>query len=123
MKSSGVQRKQPEGARPDIQADPDDPIRSQLLLPVGTEGACNIVSLLVVGTVALDSVKPSERWKRLGGTASYFSLRGRHYTDVKIVAVERISSSIGPIQVANRRKLTQSLPGKTSDGRDTTIST
>ncbi len=47
------------------------------------------MSLLVVGTVALDSVETpfGKVVEALGGTASYFSFAARHYADVKIVAV------------------------------------
>jgi len=47
------------------------------------------MSLMVVGTVALDTVEtPFGRVEEaLGGTASYFAFAARHYTDVKIVGV------------------------------------
>lgn len=47
------------------------------------------MSLLVVGTVALDTVETpfGQVSEALGGTASYFAFAARHYTDVKIVAV------------------------------------
>jgi len=55
----------------------------------GTPRGGDIVSLMVVGTVALDTVEtPFGRVEEaLGGTASYFAFAARHYTDVKIVAV------------------------------------
>ena len=47
------------------------------------------MSLLVVGSVALDSVETpfGKVEDALGGTASYFSLAARNFTDVKIVGV------------------------------------
>lgn len=47
------------------------------------------MSLLVVGTVALDSVETpfGKVEDALGGTASYFSFAARNFTDVKIVGV------------------------------------
>jgi sugar/nucleoside kinase (ribokinase family) len=47
------------------------------------------MSLLVVGTVALDTVEtPFGKVEGvLGGTASYFAFAARHYADVKIVGV------------------------------------
>src|SRR5262245_51049791 len=47
------------------------------------------VSVLVVGSVALDSVRTPNGAveEALGGSASYFSLAARHFTDVQIVAV------------------------------------
>jgi len=47
------------------------------------------VSVLVVGSVALDSVRTPNGAveEALGGSASYFSLAARHFTDVQMVAV------------------------------------
>jgi len=47
------------------------------------------MSVLVVGSVALDSVETpfGKVQDALGGTASFFSFAARHYSDVKIVAV------------------------------------
>ncbi len=47
------------------------------------------MSLLVVGTVALDSVETpfGNVQDALGGTASYFAFAARHFADTKIVAV------------------------------------
>ncbi len=47
------------------------------------------MSVLVVGTVALDSVETpfGKVEEALGGTAAFFSFAARHYTDVRIVAV------------------------------------
>jgi sugar/nucleoside kinase (ribokinase family) len=47
------------------------------------------MSLLVVGTVALDTVETpfGKVEDALGGTASYFAFAARHYTDVKVVGV------------------------------------
>ncbi len=83
--------------------------------PIGGD----IVSLLVAGTVALDTVEtPFGRVEEaLGGTAAYFAFAARHYTQVKIVAVvgqdfpdryEQLFKS-HRIDVAGL----QTLPGKT----------
>jgi sugar/nucleoside kinase (ribokinase family) len=47
------------------------------------------VSLLVVGTVALDSVKTpfGNVENALGGSATYFSASASYFTDVRLVAV------------------------------------
>jgi len=47
------------------------------------------MSLLVLGTVALDTVKTphGERKKMLGGSATHFSMSARLFTDVHLVAV------------------------------------
>ena len=47
------------------------------------------MSLLVIGSVAFDTIKtPHGRAERiLGGSATYFSLCASYFTDVKIVAV------------------------------------
>ncbi|HKA23819.1 MAG TPA: PfkB family carbohydrate kinase [Candidatus Eisenbacteria bacterium] len=47
------------------------------------------MSVLVVGSVALDSVRTPNGSveEALGGSASYFSLAARHFTDVQMVAV------------------------------------
>ena len=47
------------------------------------------VSLLVVGTVALDSVKTpfGNVDNALGGSATYFSTSASYFTDVRLVAV------------------------------------
>ena len=47
------------------------------------------MSVLVVGSVALDSVRTPNGSveEALGGSASYFSLSARHFTDVQVVAV------------------------------------
>lgn len=47
------------------------------------------MSLLVVGTVALDSVKTpfGEAEKALGGSATFFSTSASYFTDVRLVAV------------------------------------
>lgn len=77
------------------------------------------MTLMVVGTVALDSVETpfGKVEEALGGTASYFAFAARHYTEVKIVAVvgedfpgeyRRLFES-HDIDVAGL----QTLPGKT----------
>jgi len=47
------------------------------------------VSIVVVGSVAFDSLKTpyGKRDKILGGAATYFSLAASHFTDVRVVAV------------------------------------
>jgi sugar/nucleoside kinase (ribokinase family) len=47
------------------------------------------LSIVVVGSVAFDSVKTSygTREKVLGGAATYFSLSASHFTDVRVVGV------------------------------------
>jgi hypothetical protein len=47
------------------------------------------MSILVVGSVAFDSVKTpfGERGRVLGGSATYFSLAASFFTDVRVVAV------------------------------------
>ncbi len=47
------------------------------------------MSLLVVGSVAIDSVETpfGKRKEVLGGSATYFSISASHFTDVKLVAV------------------------------------
>ena len=47
------------------------------------------MSVLVVGSVALDSIRTPNGSveEALGGSASYFSLAARHFTDVQMVAV------------------------------------
>ena len=47
------------------------------------------MSILVVGSVAFDSLKTpyGERQKILGGAATYFSLSASYFTDVRVVAV------------------------------------
>jgi hypothetical protein len=46
-------------------------------------------SLLVVGSVAFDTIKtPHGRQERiLGGSATYFSLAASYFTDVRVIAV------------------------------------
>ncbi len=47
------------------------------------------MSILVVGSVAFDSLKTpyGERQKILGGAATYFSLSASYFTDVRVIAV------------------------------------
>ena len=47
------------------------------------------MSLLVVGSVAFDSIQtPFGREERiLGGSATYFSLAASYFTDVRVIAV------------------------------------
>jgi sugar/nucleoside kinase (ribokinase family) len=77
------------------------------------------VSLLVVGTVALDSVETpfGKVEEALGGTASYFSFAARHYTDVKIVAVVGEDFPQQHLDLFKSRQIDvnglQLLPGKT----------
>lgn len=77
------------------------------------------MSLLVVGTVALDSVETpfGKVEEALGGTASYFSFAARHYSDVKIVAVVGEDFPQQHLDLFKSRQIDvnglQSLPGKT----------
>ena len=47
------------------------------------------MSVLVVGSIALDTVKTPfrEAKEALGGSATYFALSAHHYTQVSLVAV------------------------------------
>lgn len=77
------------------------------------------MSLLVVGTVALDSVETpfGSVQDALGGTASYFAFAAHHFADTKIVAV--VGEDFPPEYLALFRKGNidvgglQSLSGKT----------
>ena len=85
----------------------------------GPEVGGDIVSLLVVGTVALDTVQtPFGRVEdALGGTASYFAFAARHYTDVKVVGVVGEDFPAEYLELFRRGKVDvaglQVLPGKT----------
>jgi sugar/nucleoside kinase (ribokinase family) len=65
------------------------------------------MSILVVGSVAFDSLKTpfGEREKIIGGSATYFSLSASYFTDVRVVAV--VGEDFGPEQekVLNSRKV------------------
>jgi len=54
------------------------------------------MSILVVGSVAFDSVKTpfAERDRILGGSATYFSVAASYFTDVRVVAV--VGEDFGP---------------------------
>ena len=54
------------------------------------------MSILVVGSVAFDSVKTpfGERERILGGSATYFSVAASFFTDVRVVAV--VGEDFGP---------------------------
>ena len=58
------------------------------------------MSILVVGSVAFDSVKTpfGERERILGGSATYFSVAASFFTDVRVVAV--VGEDFGPDQDA-----------------------
>ncbi|MCI0487473.1 MAG: PfkB family carbohydrate kinase [Blastocatellia bacterium] len=58
------------------------------------------MSILVVGSVAFDSVKTpfGEREKVIGGAAMYFSVAASFFTDVRVVAV--VGEDFGPEQEA-----------------------
>ncbi|MHB0870557.1 MAG: PfkB family carbohydrate kinase [Chloroflexota bacterium] len=77
------------------------------------------MSLLVVGTVALDSVETpfGKVEEALGGTASYFAFAARHYTDVKIVAVVGEDFPRGYRELFESHNIDvaglQTLPGRT----------
>jgi sugar/nucleoside kinase (ribokinase family) len=62
------------------------------------------VSILVVGSVAYDSIKtPSGSVEReLGGSATHFSLAASHFTDVRVVGV--VGDDFGPEQEAVFKK-------------------
>ena len=68
---------------------PKIPVERSCPCGIGVEGGGDRMSLLVVGTVALDTVETpfGKVEEALGGTASYFAFAARHYTDVKIVGV------------------------------------
>ncbi|HWP41967.1 MAG TPA: PfkB family carbohydrate kinase, partial [Blastocatellia bacterium] len=58
------------------------------------------MSILVVGSVAFDSIKTpfGEREKVLGGSAMYFSVAASFFTDVRVVAV--VGDDFGPEEEA-----------------------
>ncbi|HYL99967.1 MAG TPA: sugar kinase, partial [Blastocatellia bacterium] len=58
------------------------------------------MSILVVGSVAFDSVKTpfGERENVLGGAATYFSVAASFFSDVQLVAV--VGDDFGPEQEA-----------------------
>lgn len=58
------------------------------------------MSILVVGSVAFDSVKTpfGERNRILGGSATYFSVAASFFTDVRVVAV--VGEDFGPAEEA-----------------------
>jgi sugar/nucleoside kinase (ribokinase family) len=65
------------------------------------------MSILVVGSVAFDTIKSlsGSVEKELGGAATYFGLCASYFTDVRVVAV--VGEDFGPEQEAvfNRRKI------------------
>ena len=77
------------------------------------------MSILVVGSVALDSVKtPFGRvTEALGGSASYFSLAASYFTDVNLVAVVGEDFPLAHVESMKKRGIDltglQRLPGKT----------
>jgi len=77
------------------------------------------MSLLVVGTVALDTVETpfGKVEDALGGTASYFAFAARHYTSVKIVGVVGEDFPREYLDLFHRRNIDVAglhmLPGKT----------
>jgi sugar/nucleoside kinase (ribokinase family) len=58
------------------------------------------MSILVVGSVAYDSIKTPHGFveRELGGSATHFSLAASHFTDVKVVGV--VGDDFGPAQEA-----------------------
>ena len=62
------------------------------------------MSILVVGSVAFDTIKsPSGSVeKELGGAATYFGLSASYFTDVRVVAV--VGEDFGPEQEAVFKK-------------------
>ncbi len=77
------------------------------------------MSILVVGSVAFDTIKSQYgvREKILGGSATYFSLAASYFTDVRVVGVVGEDFSAAEEQVLRRRKVDtrglQRAPGKT----------
>lgn len=77
------------------------------------------MSLMVVGTIALDSVETpfGKAQDVLGGTASYFAFAARHYADVKIVAVVGEDFPTGYLDLFRQGGIDvaglQRLPGRT----------
>jgi len=77
------------------------------------------LSILVVGSVALDSVKTpfGQVTEALGGSASYFSIAASYFSDVKMVAVVGEDFPKEHVEVMKRRGIDlaglQSMPGKT----------
>ncbi len=69
------------------------------------------MSLVVVGSVALDSVRTpfGERTNALGGSATYFSYSASFFTDVKLVAV--VGQDFPPAHVALLKKRKIDLSG------------
>lgn len=88
-------------------------------LRLGPQVGGGIVSLMVVGTVALDSVEtPFGKVKdALGGTASYFAFAAHHYTDINIVGVVGQDFPAEHLDLFKRHNIgtdgLQTLPGKT----------
>ena len=64
------------------------------------------MSLLVVGTVALDSVKTpfGNVDNALGGSATYFSTSASYFTDVRLVAVIGEDFSQGTYSIPQKQK-------------------
>ncbi len=69
------------------------------------------MSILVVGSVAFDTIKsPSGSVeKELGGAATYFGLSASYFTDVRVVAV--VGEDFGPEQEAVFKKRNIDLRG------------
>lgn len=76
------------------------------------------MSVVVVGSVALDSVRTpfGERSNVLGGSATYFSYSASFFTDVKLVAVVGEDFPREHVELLRRKKINlaglQSVPGK-----------
>src|SRR5215510_5764934 len=77
------------------------------------------MSILVVGSVAFDSVKTpfGERNRVLGGSATYFSVAASFFTDMRVVAVVGQDFGDGPMKILRDRGIDvtglEVAPGKT----------
>jgi sugar/nucleoside kinase (ribokinase family) len=87
------------------------------------------VSIVVVGSVALDTIYTPRGSVEdaLGGSASYFALAARHFTDVHIVAVvgEDFPAEHRKLLTAERVHLDglETVPARRSAGRASTPTT
>ncbi len=65
------------------------------------------MSLLVVGSMAIDSVKTpfGEREEAVGGSATYFSVAASYFTDVRLVAVVGSDFPADTIEFLKERKI------------------
>jgi sugar/nucleoside kinase (ribokinase family) len=88
-------------------------------LPLNSQGGSFTLSLVVVGSVAFDSLRtPSGEAKQiLGGAATHFSVTASYFTDVKVVAVVGDDFDAGHLKVFQDRGIDtagiEHAPGKT----------